>query len=309
MNIMHLKYAVEIAKTGSLNRAAENLYMGQPNLSRAIKELEADLGIRIFSRSAKGMVATTDGEEFLKYAEKILGQIDEVEAIFKQGIQKKRQFSVSVPRASYIAEAFANFTALVKDEEFEFFYKETNTGRVMKNILQSDYSLGIIRYASDYDKLFKDTLEEKGLCYELVTEFSYNLLMSCEHPLAHKEEISLSDLAPYTEIAHADPFVPSMPAATVRKEEIPINVKKRINVFERGSQFELLENTPGSFMWVSPVPNTLMERYHLIQRPCVDNKRVYKDMLIYKKDYRLNDLDKMFITELCLAKRKYIPTP
>ena len=81
MNILHLKYAVEIAKTGSLNKAAENLYMGQPNLSRAIKELESSLGITIFDRSAKGMVATAEGEEFLQYARKILAQIDAVEAI------------------------------------------------------------------------------------------------------------------------------------------------------------------------------------------------------------------------------------
>ena len=76
MNIVHLKYAVEIARTGSLNKAAENLYMAQPNLSRAIKELEADLGIAIFERSSRGMVATPDGEEFLRYAKKILEQVD-----------------------------------------------------------------------------------------------------------------------------------------------------------------------------------------------------------------------------------------
>lgn len=77
MNILHLKYAVEIAKTGSLNKAAENLYMGQPNLSRAIRELEAGLGITIFERTPRGMVVTPDGEAFLQYAVRILAQIDE----------------------------------------------------------------------------------------------------------------------------------------------------------------------------------------------------------------------------------------
>ena len=74
MNILHLKYAVEIAKTGSLNKAAENLYMGQPNLSRAIRELETCLGITIFERTSRGMIVTADGEEFLQYARRILAQ-------------------------------------------------------------------------------------------------------------------------------------------------------------------------------------------------------------------------------------------
>lgn len=85
MNILHLKYAVEVAKAGSLSKAAEALYMNQPNLSRAIKELEASLGITIFGRSAKGVYVTPEGEEFLGYARKILSQIDEVEAIYKSG--------------------------------------------------------------------------------------------------------------------------------------------------------------------------------------------------------------------------------
>ena len=81
MNLLHLKYAVEVEKTGSINKAAENLYMNQPNLSRAIKELENSIGITIFERSARGMSITAEGEEFLRYAKKIISQVDEIEAI------------------------------------------------------------------------------------------------------------------------------------------------------------------------------------------------------------------------------------
>ena len=88
MNVLHMKYAVEVANNGSLNKAAEKLYIAQPNLSRAIKELEASLGITIFDRSAKGMVMTPAGEEFINYAKNILKQIDEVELIYKQGSPK-----------------------------------------------------------------------------------------------------------------------------------------------------------------------------------------------------------------------------
>ena len=85
MNLMHIKYAVEVANEGSINKAAEKLYVGQPNLSRAIKELEASLGVKIFERSAKGMGLTSDGETFIRYAKTILRQVDEVESIFKIG--------------------------------------------------------------------------------------------------------------------------------------------------------------------------------------------------------------------------------
>ena len=84
-----MKYAVEVAKCGSINKAAEILLMNQPNLSRAIKELEASLGVEIFSRSAKGMVVTPEGETFLRYATSILKQVDEVEGLFKKSTTDK----------------------------------------------------------------------------------------------------------------------------------------------------------------------------------------------------------------------------
>ena len=168
MNILHLKYAAEIAKTGSLNKAAENLYMGQPNLSRAIKELEANLGITIFERSARGMTVTPEGEKFIGYANKILTQIDEVEAIYKNGTSVTQNFSISVPRASYISEAFVNFSKKTnQNAPFDLVYKETNAMRAIKNILEADYNLGIIRYAENYDSHFRQLLVQKGLVGEL----------------------------------------------------------------------------------------------------------------------------------------------
>ena len=91
-------------------------------------------------------------------------------------------------------------------------------------------------------------LEEKGISSELVTEFSYQLMMSSENPLAQKEEITFHDLTGYIEIAHADPYVPSMPISKVVKEELPDNIRRRIFIFERASQFELLSKNPQTFM-------------------------------------------------------------
>lgn len=306
MNLLHMKHALEVAKAGSLSKASEVLLIAAPNISRSIKELETDLGISIFDRTQNGMKLTPEGEEFINFAKGILGQIDEVEKFYKAGAPKKQKFSISVPRACYISEAFANFSKSLSKDAAEVFYKETNSQRTIHNMLNHDYKLGIIRYAENYDKYFKAMLEEKGFQYELVTEFTYSLIMSADNPLAKKEEITFDDLVDYIEIAHADPYVPSMPLSKVVKEELPDNIDRRIFIFERASQFDLLSLNPETFMWVSPAPKSLLERYNLVQRKCADNKKVYKDVLIYKNGYTLSKLDRQFITELCESKRKYL---
>lgn len=306
MNILHMKYAVEVARRGSLNKAAEILLIAQPNLSRSIKELEADIGITIFKRTTKGMVPTIEGAEFIEYAKGILKQIDQVENLYKNGSPHRRTFSISVPRACYISEAFAEFSRTLDKTPTELFYKETNSQRAILNLTNHDYKLGIIRYAENYDANFKMMLEEKGLRYEVIAEFSYMLLMSRDHPLAKKEEVSFDDLQPYIEIAHADPYVPSLPLSKVVKEELPDNIHRRIFIFERASQFDLLSQNNETFMWVSAVPQKTLDRYGLIQRRCVDNKKVYKDVLIYHDGYKLSSLDKNFIAALRRVKQEQL---
>ncbi len=306
MNLLHMKHALEVAKWGSLSKASEVLLIAAPNISRSIKELETDLGITIFDRTKSGMKLTPDGEEFMNFAKGILGQIDEVEKFYKIGEPKKQKFSISVPRACYISEAFANFSKSLSKEAAEVFYKETNSQRTIHNMLNHDYKLGIIRYAENYDKYFKTMLEEKDFQCEVVTKFTYSLMMSADNPLAKKDKITYMDLTNYIEIAHADPYVPSMPLSKVVKEELPDNINRRIFIFERASQFDLLSLNPETFMWVSPAPTSLLERYNLVIKKCADNKKVYKDILIYKNGYKLSNLDKLFITELCETKRKYI---
>lgn len=225
MNLQHMKYAVAVAETGSINKAADRLFVGQSNLSRAIKELENSLGVAIFERSAHGMELTPEGGVFLRYAE-------------------------------------------------------------------------------NYDRYYKELVEEKGLRCELVAEFRYALLMSKDCPLAQQESITYEDLKNYIRVAYADPYVPSLPTSEVRREELPDDINRRIYVFERASRFELLSRNPQAFMWVSPVSQELLERYSLVHRPCVDSRRRYKDVLIYRQDYTLSPLDKQFIAQLIATKRE-----
>lgn len=306
MNVLHMKYAVEVAKKGSLNKAAESLLIAQPNLSRSIKELEAHIGIEIFERSARGMKLTPDGEEFINYAKSILRQIEQVENMYTTDGVKKRVFSISVPRSSYISEALIRFSKKLDKNPTEIFYKETNSKRTITNILDSGYRLGIIRYAKSYETYFKQMFEEKGLESRFITEFNYRLIVSRDNPLAKKKDISYDDLVDYIEIAHADPYVPTLSLSRVIKEELPDNIDRRIFIFERASQFGLLSENPETFMWCSPVPQKFLDRYNLVQCDCADNKKIYHDVLIYKKGYKLTSIDNEFLNELLDSKKEHM---
>lgn len=303
MNILYMKYALEVEKSKSISKAAKNLFMGQPNLSRAIKELENGLGITVFERTSKGIKPTPDGEEFLQYAKRILSQIDEVEEIYKNGKVNKQRFSVCVPRAGYLAYAFAELAKYINtDSPAEIFYKETNSMRTINNVVKGEYNLGIIRYQTTFEKYFESMFVEKNIVSETITEFSYVLAMSAKNPLSKKENITPEDLSQYIEITHADPYVPSLPVIDVKKAEMSEFVDKRIYVFERASQYTLLENVPNTFMWVSPIPDDMLEKHNLIEKKCDFVSKKYKDVLIYRDGYRLSDLDKEFILYVKKAK-------
>ena len=303
MNLLHMKYAVEVAQASSITKAAERLYMGQPNLSRAIRELEESLGIKIFKRTSKGIVPTPQGAEFLTYARNILAQVDAVERMYHGETVLTRKFSITVPRACYISCAFTEFVShLNSAEKAEIFYMETNSMRAVSKVANDDYKMGILRYPTEEDKYYKEMLTEKGLRAELICEFHYTLVMSREHPLAAKEDITKEDLAPYVEIVHADPTLPSLPSADEKKNEAAYTADKQVFLFERGSQMDILSDVKNSFMWVSPVPAKILDRFGLIQKESHLNQTVYRDMLICKKDYSYSSLDRMFIEELTKVK-------
>lgn len=303
MNLQHLKYAIEIEKTKSINKAAENLFMGQPNLSRAIKELEESLGVKIFIRTSRGMTPTSEGQEFLRYAKKIVAEINQVEKMFSENQTFTNRFSISVPRGSYISAAFTEFCKNIdKENHTEYLYDETNNFTTINNILEKNFNMGIIRYQTVFEEQFLAMLKRKGLVSELIMEFSYMILVSAKSVLATKDTVTMDELASMIEIAHSDSFVPSLPIEDVLRLEINEKVTKRIFVFERGSQLDLLSNIPDTYMRVSPMPQRILDTYSLKQIKCIDDTRRYKDMLIYRSDYKLSDLDRSFINHLMKSK-------
>jgi DNA-binding transcriptional LysR family regulator len=297
LNTVLLQYAVEVEKTGSITQAAANLFMDQPNLSKSIKSLEESLGAPIFKRTPKGVVPTERGRVFLEYARNVLVQIEEMEHLYKPDQINGMRFSLSMPRASYISLACTKFIQTIDPEEsMAVWLRETNTAETLRDVETGEYSLGIIRYQSTSDAYYRQTTAAKGLIMEPLFDFSLRLLFSSRHPLAQKKEIDSKDLMPYIEIAHGD-------GVTSRKENSEretgrINSAKKIYVFERGSQFDLLCDNHDAYMWVSPMPNKILKRYHLMERECNGDDRIFQDSLVYKKGYSLTPWEKEFIKEL-----------
>ena len=129
MNLQQLKYAVEIARVGSISKAAKNLYMGQPNLSKSIKELEAELGQTLFSRTARGVQPTRAGEDFLGYARSILSQVESLSQLYRKDGAPAARLHMAAPRASYISNAFSAFAAQLSatGTALDLDYRETNS--------------------------------------------------------------------------------------------------------------------------------------------------------------------------------------
>lgn len=303
MNTLFFKYALEVERAGSITQAAQNLYMAQPNLSKAIKDLEEELGYAIFSRTSSGIKVTEKGDEFLYHARKMMEQLAEMQKISERDNESNRKFKISIPRGSYIANGFTAFVSeLEMNQGIDITINETNALKTISNVTDCGYNMGIIRYQKSDEDYFKTSLKNNRLEYETIWEFEYVLVMSIKHPLALKPVITAEDLQDYVQITHAD-----IDAPQTRNAGNPAFVKKSprrktIYVYERGSQFDLLANVPTTYMWVSPIPDSYLEKNRLVQRACKMENNLYKDVLIYRQDYRLGEYDKLFQKKLYESK-------
>lgn len=285
MNLSHLRYILEVEKTKSITRAAQNLYMGQPNLSKAIKELENELNIIIFKRTAKGVEPTRQGAEFLGYAKTILSQVDELESMYKPHHNPVTKLNLSVPRASYLTTAFACYLASAdRDAHLSVRYRETGSIEAVNDVTSGESDLGIIRYQDIYESYFLNLAKNNWLQVEPLRQFRLRLILAEDHPLAAMKEIPYHMLDGYTEIIHGDFQVPSLPLTEVKKTAEFQAANKKIYVFDRGSHLDLLERVPETFMWVSPMPADILAQHRLVQRDCIPQGSLTTDAFIYPVD-------------------------
>ncbi|MBE5813601.1 MAG: LysR family transcriptional regulator [Clostridiales bacterium] len=292
MNIQQLRYAVEVEKARSITEAAENLHMSQPNLSRALRELEDALGFPIFNRTPRGIVPTAKGEEFLHYAVSILKRFDEMAERYAVRKQSEKTFRLSAPRSAYIAKAFQAFAQQVSHQTV-LDYKETNALRAIRNVTEDGYELGMVRYQADYEGHFLDTFQEKGLAHREVWSFRYLLTIRADLPEARLPLLREEDIHGWMKILQGDTYVPSLPRRKLVHDE-----PNRIHIYDRASALELLSTLPRAYMWEAPMPADMLRRYGLAQVPGADNSQLQKDVLIYRKSHGLSPISELFLDEL-----------
>ena len=197
MTLQQLVYAVKIADTKSMNKAAAELYVSQPALSSTIRDLEEELNIELFIRTNRGIVITAEGDEFLSYARQMVELNQMIEDRYINNEKKKNKFSVSMQHYSFAVKAFVQLAKEVGMDEYEFAVHETKTKEVIDNVKNLKSEIGVL-YLSDFNekvlrKLFKECdIEFK----ELFTCNTYVYLWK-KHPLAGQKEITLDDLQEY----------------------------------------------------------------------------------------------------------------
>lgn len=197
MTLQQMKYVICVADRGSMNEAAKALYISQPSLSGTIKELEKEIGVKIFTRSNKGIELTTEGSEFIGYARQTLEQYRFMENRYLGTSSAKKVFHVSAQHYTFAVEAFSKVIIKNSMEEYDFAISETRTNEVITDVKNMRSELGIL-YINEFNSkvLYKELTENNLSFNELFTcdTFAY---LSATHPLAKKKSVSLKDLDEY----------------------------------------------------------------------------------------------------------------
>jgi len=197
MTLQQLKYILAISETGSMNKAAEQLYVSQPSLTSSVQELEKEIGIKIFNRSGRGVTLTNDGAEFLQYARQVCGQFDILaeKYILKGNIKKK--FGVSTQHYSFAVKAFVEMVKDFDTAKYEFAIRETKTAEIISDVATMRSELGII-YLNDFNrKSMTKLINSNGLEFHTLTKCSPFVYLWKGHPLAKEKKITFEQLGDY----------------------------------------------------------------------------------------------------------------
>ena len=243
MRIQQLEYLTVIAETGSINEAAKQLFLTQPSLSNAMKELEQEMGIAILLRSKLGVTLTNEGREFLIYARQILDQVHLLEERYKHQTVRKQALSVSAQHYAFVVHAFVELIKSVNADEYQFTLRETETQNILDDITSFKSELGIL-YLNDFNqqvmhKLFKTS----DLVFTPLFVAKPHVFVGRQNPLTKKSSVTLDDLVEYPYLSYEQGEVNSF----YFSEEIlsTITHKKSIKVSDRATIFNLMVGLNG----------------------------------------------------------------
>lgn len=243
MRIQQLEYLERIVEAGSINEAAKRLFLTQPSLSNAVKELENEMGIQIFQRSSGGISLTAEGREFMTYSKQILDQVNLMNERYKNGQQRKQSFSVSAQHYAFVVHAFVELIKSVNANEYQFTLRETETQNIFNDLAQFKSELGILYTNGFNQKIMQRLFKENNLVFTPLFVAKPHIFVSRYNPLTSKSSVNLSDLEDYPYLSYEQGEVNSF----YFSEEIlsTLSHKKNIKVSDRATIFNLMVGLNG----------------------------------------------------------------
>ncbi|MFV0557442.1 MAG: LysR family transcriptional regulator [Enterococcus sp.] len=202
MRLQQLLYLEKIVETGSINVAAKELFLTQPSLSSAIKELEAEMGIQLLLRSKNGVTLTVEGREFLTYSRQILDQVNLLEEKYKHTETRKQAFSVSAQHYAFVVHAFVELIRLTNSKKYDFVLRETETENILDDLTTFKSELGILYLNSFNEKVMRKLFKERSLEFTPLFDAQPHVFVSRNNPLTQKKSLTLSDLEDYPYLSY-----------------------------------------------------------------------------------------------------------
>ncbi len=197
MTLSQIFYAITISEQGSFNKASEVLYISQPSLTEAIKELEKELHITIFNRSGRGVTLTSDGRDFISYARELYQQYNNIMEKYGENGRRKKKFAVSTQHYSFAVKSFVELVKKLNIDEYEFAIREQQTQQVIEDVSTLNSEIGIL-YLSDFNAaLMSKVLRSSGVEFHKLIECDAYVYLWKGHPLAHHQSIGFDELAQY----------------------------------------------------------------------------------------------------------------
>ena len=243
MRIQQLQYLEKIVESGSINEAAKALFLSQPSLSNAIKELEQEMDLQLLVRQKSGVSLTNEGREFMIYARQILDQVKLMEAKYKQHTVRKQAFSVSAQHYAFVVHAFVDLIKQVDAEEYQFTLRETQTQNILEDVMSFKSSLGILYLNKFNRQVLTKLFKEKKLKFTPLFKAKPHVFVCRDNPLAQKSSVKLRDLEDYPYLSYEQGQENSFYFA----EEIlsTLNRKMHIKVSDRATIFNLMVGLNG----------------------------------------------------------------
>ncbi|OES43395.1 LysR family transcriptional regulator [Domibacillus iocasae] len=238
MTLQQLKYVIEIVHCGSINEAARRLFLSQPSLSKAVKELEAELGITIFIRTSKGITLSTDGAEFLGYARQVVEQAELLEGRYLNSAPSRQLFSVSTQHYAFAVNAFVEMIKKHGADEYQFTLRETRTYEIIEDVKNLRSEIGILYISSFNEKVMRQLLKDEQLLFHPLFEAEPHIFVSTQNPLAQKASVTLEDLEAYPRLSFEQGEFNSFYYAEEIFSTLPR--QKSIQVSDRATLFNLL---------------------------------------------------------------------